>query len=70
MTAAISVKSALSFKKIIKTGEFLCSYFNIEDRRKKQYFFGILCFVISRKVKMQLKPKKSCAVYREGAGTD
>ena len=29
------------------------------------FFFGILCFIISRKVKMQLKCKKICAMYRE-----
>ena len=33
--------------------------------------FGILCFIISRKVKMQLKHKKKiCAVYEEDAVTD
>ena len=34
--------------------------------------FGVLCFIISRTVKMQLKRKKKkkiCAVYREGAVT-
>ena len=29
----------------------------------------LLCFIISRKVKMQLKQKKICAVYGEGAVT-
>ena len=36
------------------------------------YIFGILCFVISRKVKMQLKhthTKEICAVCGEGAVT-
>ena len=48
-----------------------CSHFIIEDERKKQYF-GILCFIISRKVEMQLKwkKKKKCALYAEGAVTD
>ena len=34
--------------------------------------FGMLCFIISRKVKTQLKrtQKKMCAVYGEGAVTD
>ena len=35
--------------------------------------FGILCFIISRKVKTQLKCKKKkkiCAVYGEGAVPD
>ena len=41
-------------KKLIKIGEFLCSHFNIEDKRRYKYFWCI----ISRKVKMQLKHKK------------
>ena len=38
---------------------------------KKQYS-GILCFIISRKVRMQLKckKKKNCAVYGGGAVTE
>ena len=37
----------------------------------KHNTFGILCFIISRKVKMQLKCKKKiCAAYGEGAVTD
>ena len=32
--------------------------------------FGILCFIISRKVKTQLKQKKICVVYGQGAVTD
>ena len=31
--------------------------------------FGILCFIISRKVKMQLKCKMICAVYGGGSVT-
>ena len=46
------------------------SHFNIEDGIKKQHF-GMLCFIISRKVKQQLKQtKKICAVYGEGGITD
>ena len=38
---------------------------------EKSNIFSILCFIISRKVKMQLKCKKNiCAVYGEGAVTD
>ena len=45
-------------------------HFNIDDGRKN--IFSILCFIISRKVKMQLKHthKKICAGYEEGAVTD
>ena len=32
--------------------------------------FGILCFIIKRKVKTQLKQKKICTVYGESAVTD
>ena len=38
---------------------------------EEKNIFGILCFIISRKVKTQLKRKKKvCAVYGEGAVTD
>ena len=38
---------------------------------EKSNIFGILCFIISRKVKTQLKYKKKiCSVYGEGAVTD
>ena len=67
MTAVIS---ACIKKNLIKTGEFLCSYFNIEDGRKSN-IFSILCYIISRKVKTQLKCKKMiCAVHGEGTATD
>jgi len=61
----------MHFLNISKIGEFLCSHFNTEDERIKAKFGGILCFVISRKVKAPLKYKaKVCAVYGEGAVTD
>ena len=48
----------------------MCSFFIIEDGIKKQHF-GMLCFIISRKVKQQLKhTKKICAVFGEDALTD
>ena len=38
---------------------------------EKSNIFGILCFITSRKVKVQLKCKKKiCAVYGESAATD
>ena len=37
-------------------GELLCSHFNMEDGICN--IFGVLCFVISRDVKMQLKRKE------------
>ena len=67
-----AVISACIKETLIKIGEFLCSHFNVEDWRKYTTFFGTLCFIISRKVKTQLKhtQKKICAVYGEGAVTD
>ena len=35
---------------LMAESEFLCSYLNIEDGRKGN-FFGMWCFIISRKVK-------------------
>ena len=54
VTAVIS--ACIKKKTNIKIGEFLCSHFNIEDGRKK-YIFRIVCLIISRKEKMQLKCK-------------
>ena len=40
-------------------------------KMEEKYIFGILCFTISRKAKMQLKSKKMiCAVYGEATMTD
>ena len=48
-----------------------CIVILILKMEEKSNIFGILCFIISRKVKMQLKCKKKiCAVYGEGAVTD
>ena len=44
--------------------EFLCSHLNIKDERKSN-IFSILCFIVSRKAKMQLKSKKIlCSIWR------
>ena len=48
MTAGTSV---LHFRTIIKIRNLLCSHFNIEDGGSN--IFVILCFIISRKVKMR-----------------
>ena len=49
----------------------MCNHFNTEDGRKNATFFGVLCFIISRKVKTQLNAKKKIsAVYGKGAVTD
>ena len=38
---------------------------------EKDHIFSVLCFITSKKVKVQLKCKKKiCAVYGEGAVTD
>ena len=49
---------------------FCVAIFNIEDGRGKSNIFGISCFIISRRVKTQLKHKKICTVYGESAVTD
>ena len=48
-----------------------CSHFNIENGKKGK-ILGILCFIISRKLKSQLKPirKKDLSVHPDGAVTD
>ena len=48
-----------------------CVVILILNMEEKGNIFGTLCFIISRKVKTQLKHKKKiCAVYREGAVTN
>ena len=48
-----------------------CVAILILKMEEKRNIFDILCFIISRKVKTQLKHKKKiCAVYGEGAVTD
>ena len=56
---------ACFLKKLFKIVEFLYSHFNIKDRRKKSNIFSILCFIISRKVKTQLKHKKRFGQHME-----
>ena len=60
--------SVLHFRTIIKIGNLLCSHFNTEDGGSN--IFIILCFIISRKVKMQgrdpLHPCKHGAASRAG----
>ena len=66
VTAVISV---CIFKKLIKIREYLCSHLNIEDGEKN--IFGILYFIISRKVKNTTETqKKICVLFGEGAVTD
>ena len=53
-----------SLKKI-KTDEFLCSHFNIEDGDNKQHFWHIMLYF--KKGKNAIEMQKICAVYGEGA---
>lgn len=48
-------------------GEFLCSYFNIEDGRRKT--FSVYCAFYFKKGKNATETK-ICAVYGDGAVTD
>ena len=43
------------FLKSIKTGEFLCSHFNIEDGRKQQHFWHLMLYYFEKGKKIQLK---------------
>ena len=65
VTAVISA----CIKKLIKIGEFLCSYFNIEDARKKSHFQHIM-FYFKEGENATETQKKICAVYGEDALTD
>ena len=57
-------------KKKSKLVNFCVSTLMLKMEGNKQHF-GILCFIISRKVKMQLNTvQKMCAEYGEGAVTD
>ena len=59
------------FLKNIKIGESIAAIL-IWKMERICNIFGLLCFIISRKVKMQLKQKKEkiCAVCQEGAVAD
>ena len=60
----------MHFKKDLKLVNF-CVAIVILKMEEKSNVFSILCFIISRKVKKQLKhQKKISAVYGEGAVTD
>ena len=48
-----------------------CVAILILKMEEKSNIFSLLCFIISRKIKTQMKhKKKTCAVYGEGAVTD
>ena len=56
--------------KNIKIREFLYVHFTIKDGKNR--VLGMLCFIILRNVKLQLKSKKEkiCVMYGEGAMTN
>ena len=65
MTAVIH--NALKKKRLVN----ICVAILILKLEEKGHIFGILCFIISRKVETQLqKKKKICAVYGEATVTD
>ena len=59
----------MHFKKLTKIGDFLCSHFNTEDGKKRN-IFGLICFIISRKVNTSESQKQIFAIHVEGAMTD
>ena len=67
VTAVVSA----CIKKNIKIGEFLCSYFNIENGRKKILWHVMLYYFKKGKNATETYTyTKICAVYGEGAVTD
>ena len=59
----------MHLKKLIKTGEFLCSHFNIEDGRKHT-FFNIMLYYCKKGKNTTEMENKICAVFGEDAVTD
>ena len=60
----------MHFKKTSKLVNF-CVAILILKMEEKRNIFSILCFIVSRKVNVQLKCKKEiCAVCGEGAVTE
>ena len=51
-------------------GEFLCSYFNTEDRRKKQYLGHFMLYYFKKGKNATETPKWICAMYGESAVND
>ena len=60
----------MHLKKRIKTGEFLCSHFNIEDGRKYATFQHNMLYYFKKGENTTETQKKICAEYGEGAVTD
>ena len=57
-------------KDLTKTGEFLCSHFNIEEKEKKQHFQHTTLYYFKKGKDATETQEKICAVYGEGAVTD
>ena len=58
----------VQLKKLIRTGEFLCCHFNIEDEGKYATFSAYYYFKKGKNTtETQKKKKKICAVCGEGA---
>ena len=59
----------MHLKNNIQIGEFLCSYFNIEDGRRYTFSAHYDLLFQDRENATEIQ-KKTCAVYGEGAVTD
>ena len=66
----VTVVISVCIKKIIKIGEFLCRYFNIEDGRKKATFWHFMLYYFMKGKKAVETQEQTCAVYGEGGMTD
>ena len=54
---------------MIKTGKFVCSHFNIEDRKKYATFWHIMLYYFKKGKYANETQKKICVVHGEGAVT-
>ena len=69
LDCAVTAVISACIKKFIKIGEFFVAILIL--KMEENIHFGMVCFIISKKVKTQLKcNKKISTVYREGAATD
>ena len=56
---------SMHLKRNIKTGEFLCSHFNIEDERKYETFWHIMLYYFKKgKSTTEMQKKDLCSVRR------
>ena len=60
----------MHLKKDSQIGEFLCTHFNIEYRRKKQHLQHVMLYYFKKGKNATEKQKEIHVVYGEGPVTD